>query len=253
MGKLQSKVVVITGASKGLGRALALACAREGARLAISARGKEALDAVQAEIDLIGADVLAVVGDMSVARDVERFVASTEAHYGRIDVLINNASILGPSPMPYLLDYPEEDFAEVLHVNTIGPFLVTRRVLPGMLQRSSGSVINITSSAGNVGYAGWGAYGVSKFALEGLTETWADEVQDTGVRVNMIDPGEMDTAMHTFAVPDCDYELADPSVVAEVIVYLASDAAANIHGQRLSAEEFAVWGGTSYADGSIQI
>lgn len=253
MKKLQSKVVMITGASKGLGKAIALACAREGAKLAVSARGKEALDELLAEIEALGTEILAVAGDMSVSRDVERFVATTESHYGRIDVLINNASILGPSPMPYLLDYPEEDFAQVLHVNAIGPFLVTRRVLPGMLQRGCGSVINVTSSAGNVGYAGWGAYGISKFALEGLTETWADEVQETGVRVNMVDPGEMDTEMHALAVPDCDYELADPNDVAHAFVYLASDDSSHLHGQRLAAEDFANWGGVSHADGSTQI
>jgi NAD(P)-dependent dehydrogenase (short-subunit alcohol dehydrogenase family) len=140
--------------------------------------------------------------------------------------------------MPMLLDYPEEDFVEVMKVNAIGPFLVTRRVIPGMLQRGVGVILNVTSEAGNVGYAGWGAYGVSKFALEGLTETWADELADTGIRVNMIDPGEMDTEMHALAVPDCDYELADPQEVARVFVYLASDEAGDVHGQRIEASEF---------------
>ncbi|MCU6709999.1 SDR family oxidoreductase [Paenibacillus sp. J5C_2022] len=241
MGTLQSKVIMITGASKGLGRAIALACAKEGAKLAISARGEKALAEVQAEAAKLGAEVLAVAGDMSQARDVERFVAQTEAHYGRIDVLMNNASVLGPSPMPYLLDYPEADFEQVLRVNAIGPFLVTRRVLPGMLQRGSGSIVNVTSSAGHVGYGGWGAYGVSKFALEGLTETWAEEVEESGVRINMVDPGEMDTAMHALAVPDCDYELADPRDVAEAFVYLASEASAHLHGRRLQAERYPNW------------
>lgn len=179
-----------------------------------------------------------MAADVSVSRDVERFVAMTEEAFGKIDVLINNASKLGPSPMPLLLDYPEEDFAEVLRVNTIGPFLVTRRVLPGMLQRNSGSVINVTSEAGNTGYAGWGAYGISKFAVEGLTETWADEISDTGVRVNMVDPGEMDTEMHQLAVPDCDYELANPNDVVDIFLYLASEKSVQVNGQRFQAQEF---------------
>lgn len=232
------QVVMITGASKGLGRALALGFAKQGARLAIAARGEAGLREVQREAEALGAEVIAVVGDLSVARDVERFVAQTEATYGRVDVLINNASILGPSPMPYLLDYPEEDFAEVLRVNAMGPFLVTRRVIPGMLQRNSGSIINITSEAGHVGYAGWGAYGISKFAVEGLTETWADEVGESAVRVNMVDPGEMDTEMHALAVPDCDYELADPNEILDVFFYLASDASRDVNGQRFQAQAF---------------
>jgi NAD(P)-dependent dehydrogenase (short-subunit alcohol dehydrogenase family) len=93
-----------------------------------------------------------------------------------------------------------------------------------------------------VGYAGWGAYGISKFALEGLTETWADEVMDTGVRVNMVDPGEMDTEMHALAVPDCEYELADPSDVVDIFLYLASDQSQAVHGQRLSAQKFRAGG-----------
>jgi NAD(P)-dependent dehydrogenase (short-subunit alcohol dehydrogenase family) len=235
---MEKQVVMITGASKGLGRALALGFAKLGARLAISARGEQGLRAVQQEAQALGAEVLAVIGDMSAARDVERFVAQAEATFGRIDVLINNASILGPSPMPYLLDYPEEDFADVLRVNAMGPFLVTRRVIPGMLQRDRGSIINITSEAGHTGYAGWGAYGISKFAVEGLTQTWADEVSETGVRVNMVDPGEMDTEMHALAVPDCEYELADPNDVLDVFLYLASDAAQGVNGQRFQAQEF---------------
>lgn len=237
------QVVMITGASKGLGKELTLAFARQGDRLAICARGEEQLRLVKEEAEALGAEVLAVVADVSNPRDVERFVALTETTFGHIDVLINNASILGPSPMPLLLDYPEEDFINVLKVNTIGPFLVTRRVLPAMLQRGKGSVINTTSEAGNVGYAGWGAYGVSKFALEGLTETWADELTGTGVRVNMVDPGEMDTEMHRLAVPDCDYELADPKDVVDVFLYLASDQSLDVHGQRLRAQDFRRNGG----------
>lgn len=227
---------MITGASKGLGRALTLAFAKQGAKLAICARTEAPLEKVKQEVKGLGAEVLAVCADVSNLRDVERFVALAEAAYGKIDVLINNASILGPSPMPLLLDYPEEDFAEVLRVNAVSPFLVTRRVIPGMLERNQGSIINVTSEAGNVGYAGWGAYGISKFAVEGLTQTWAVELSATNVRVNMVDPGEMDTEMHRLAVPDCDYRLPDPEDVVGVFLYLASDQAAEMNGQRLTAQ-----------------
>ncbi|WP_042353570.1 SDR family NAD(P)-dependent oxidoreductase [Bacillus rubiinfantis] len=230
------QVVMITGASKGLGRALTLAFAKNGAKLAICARSLEDLLKVKKEAEDLGAQVLAVSADVANQRDVERFVANTELTYGRIDVLINNASILGPSPIPYLLDYPEEDFAEVLRVNAFSPFLVTRRVLPGMLERNQGSIINVTSEAGHTGFAGWGAYGISKFAVEGLTQTWADELSKTKVRLNMVDPGEMNTEMHHLAVPDCDYPLANPEDVVDIFLYLASEQASHLNGKRLSAQ-----------------
>lgn len=233
---MNNKVVMITGASRGLGRALTLAFAKEGARLSICARSEEGLLKVKKEAEAIGAEVLAITADISNSRDVERFVATTENAYGQIDVLINNASILGPSPMPMLLDYPEEDFAEVLRVNAVSTFLVTRRVIPGMLERNNGSIINVTSEAGNTGYAGWGAYGISKFAVEGLTETWADELSHTNVRVNMVDPGEMDTEMHRLAVPDCDYPLAKPEDVVDIFLYLASAKSEGMNGQRFEAQ-----------------
>ncbi|OCA90603.1 3-oxoacyl-ACP reductase [Bacillus sp. FJAT-27225] len=233
------KVVMITGASRGLGRSLAIAFARQGARLSICARNEEDLFNVKREAEKAGSpDVLAIRADISNSRDVERFVALTEQRFGKIDVLINNASILGPSPIPLLLDFPEEDFADVIRINTMSTFLVTRRVLPAMLQHAKGSIINVTSEAGNVGYAGWGAYGISKFAVEGLTETWADELSETGIRVNMVDPGEMDTEMHRLAVPDCDYELLNPDDVVPVFLYLASEAANEVTGKRISAREF---------------
>ncbi|WP_449538514.1 SDR family NAD(P)-dependent oxidoreductase [Ferdinandcohnia sp. Marseille-Q9671] len=231
-----SKVVMITGASKGLGMALTLAFAKEGAKLAICARATDSLLQVKQEAEKLGAQVLAVTADVSNSRDVERFVAMTEEEYGHIDVLINNASMLGPSPMPLLLDYPVGDFAEVLRVNTISLFSITKRVCIGMLERNQGSIINVTSEAGQIGYAGWGAYGVSKFAVEGLTQTWADELKETGVRMNMVDPGEMDTDMHRLAVPDCDYPLTKPEEIVDIFLYLASDRSAGIHGQRLSAQ-----------------
>jgi NAD(P)-dependent dehydrogenase (short-subunit alcohol dehydrogenase family) len=234
---MKHKVVMITGASKGLGEALSLAFAKVGAKLAICSRSEERLLKVKEQAEALGAEVLAVSADMSQSRDVERFVSITEDYFGKIDVLINNASILGPSPMPFLLDYPEDEFAEVVRVNAVSAFLVTKRVLPGMLERNSGSIINVTSEAGHVGYAGWGAYGISKFAVEGLTQTWADELKGTNVQINMIDPGEMDTEMHRLAVPDCDYPLAKPEDVVNTFITLASEPAKGISGQRFEAQK----------------
>lgn len=233
----KDKVVMITGASKGLGRELAFAFAKEGAKLAICARGEEKLKEVQSDLERAGAEVLAVAADVSKARDVDRFVSIAEGVYGKVDVLINNASVFGKGPS-LLLDYDNEEFEEVLRVNTMNPLLMTKRVLPGMLSRGNGSVINLTSEAGKTGFAEWGAYGISKFAVEGMTQTWSDELSGTGVRMNMVDPGEMDTEMHDKAVPDCDYELADPADVVGVFLYLASDESKEVNGQRIEAQNF---------------
>ncbi|MBT2639906.1 SDR family oxidoreductase [Bacillus sp. ISL-39] len=233
---MNKKVIMITGASKGLGKALTMAFAKEEARLAICSRSEKILEKVKREAEGLGAEVLAIRADVSLPGDVERFVALTQEVYGQIDVLINNASIVGPSPIPLLLDYPEDDFAEVLRVNVASAFLVSRRVIPVMLERNEGSIINVTSEAGHVGYAGWGAYGISKFAVEGLTQTWADELSHTNVRVNMVDPGEMDTEMHQLAVPDCDYPLAKPEDVVNIFLHLASDQSRGINGQRFEAQ-----------------
>ncbi|MGR3766231.1 SDR family NAD(P)-dependent oxidoreductase [Rossellomorea sp. NS-SX7] len=234
---VKDKVVMITGASKGLGKELALQFAREGAKLAICARNAAPLAEVEKEIRASGSDVVALEADVSDLKDVDRFVSVAEEAFGRIDVLINNASIFGPGPR-LLADYPEDDFLHVLKINAFNPFIVTKRVLPGMLMRNHGSVINLTSEAGKTGFAEWGAYGISKFAVEGLTQTWADELQGTGVRMNMVDPGEMDTDMHDEAVPDCDYPLAQPNEHMDIFLYLASDAASDVSGSRFQAQEF---------------
>ncbi|WP_062110486.1 SDR family NAD(P)-dependent oxidoreductase [Bacillus niameyensis] len=228
-------VVMITGASKGLGRALTLAFAKQGVRLAICARGKELLEKVKQEAQEFGVEIIAVNADISIAKDVDRFVSIAEEAFGRVDVLINNASIFGPGPT-LLADYPDHDFAEVLRVNTINPFLLTKRVLPGMLTRNKGRILNVTSEAGKTGFAEWGAYGISKFAVEGLTQTWADELEDTGVSMCMVDPGEMDTEMHSIAVPDCDYELSDPNDVAKVFVAIALNESTDVNGARFEAQ-----------------
>jgi NAD(P)-dependent dehydrogenase (short-subunit alcohol dehydrogenase family) len=241
MNKLSNKKILITGASQGLGKELALAFAKENAEaISISARDKESLNEVAYQINKISPSTLVIViaGDLSLPEDVERIVATTlKAFGGRIDVLINNASAIGPTPMPYLLDYPLKDFNKVLNTNLVGPFLMIRHVLSSMIE-NGGSIINVTSDAGVIGYPGWGAYGISKFGLEGMSQTWASELQDTSVRVNWVDPGSMNTSMHRAAEPDEDpKDWADPSTVTEVFVFLASDESISVTGQRFQAQE----------------
>jgi NAD(P)-dependent dehydrogenase (short-subunit alcohol dehydrogenase family) len=222
MNSLQSKVAIITGASRGLGRAIALAYAREGASLALCARGAPELEAVASAARELGADVLTLAADMHETAERERLVLLTLERWGRVDILVNNASELGPLPMPYLVDYPPHGFEQVMGLNLLAPYHLTWSVLGAMIQRGEGVVINITSDVAVHGYPGWGAYAVSKAALEGLTRTWVAELEDTGVRMYVVDPGDMDTAMHRAALPDDDpAQLARPEDVAESFVLLA--------------------------------
>lgn len=241
--RLKGKVALVTGASRGLGRALALAFAAEGADLVINARTGSSSDlhAVRTEAERKGARVLAVSADVSVRNDVERLAASALAHFGRVDVLINNASALGPTPMPYLSDYPPDAWDDVLRANVTGPFLLTRALIGSMIARGAGTVINVSSDAGVVGYPTWGAYGVSKAALDQLTRTWAAELEGTGVRIVSIDPGSMDTTMHRAAQPDEDPSTwARPEDVVEPFIWIAAGEGTNISGARIEAQSFAV-------------
>jgi NAD(P)-dependent dehydrogenase (short-subunit alcohol dehydrogenase family) len=241
MRKLKGKNILITGASQGLGREMALRFAREGAAgLSLVARHADELNKVRDRLRKIAPkiDILVIEADVSRPRDIERIVASTLAQFrGRLDVLVNNASTIGPSPMPNLLDYPVEDFRNVLDTNLIGPFLLIKSALPAMIE-GGGSIINVTSDAGQVGYPGWGAYGISKFGLEGMSQTWASELEETDVRVNWVDPGSMNTAMHRAAEPEEDpSEWADPAAVTNVFVFLASDESKGVTGKRFQAQE----------------
>lgn len=222
-GKLTGKVTLITGASRGLGRAMALAFAREGADLVLCARGEADLKKVAAEARSKGSNVLTVVADMAMTRDVERLVVMALERFDRVDILVNNASELGPTPLPYLIDYPPHVFGDVVKVNLMAPFHLIWSLLGGMIQRRSGVVINVSSDVAVNGYPGWGAYSVSKAALDGLTRTWAAELENTGVKIYAVDPTDMNTAMHRAAVPEDDpASLADPADIAEAFVELAT-------------------------------
>src|SRR5256885_9518334 len=241
MNRLADKNILITGASQGLGREMAVRFAREGAAgLSLVARHADKLNAVRDEVLKIAPkiDIVTIGADVSKPQDIERIVATTLAQFkGVLDVLVNNASTIGPSPMPNLLDYPVEDFREVLDTNLIGPFVLIKNALPAMIE-CGGSIINVTSDAGQVGYPGWGAYGISKFGLEGMSQTWASELEDSGVRVNWVDPGNMNTAMHRAAEPKEDpTEWANPADVTDVFVFLASDESKNVTGKRFQAQE----------------
>jgi len=241
MNRLTGKHILITGASRGLGRQLAIDFAGEGAAaISITARRAEDLAQVRDQILAVSPTtrVVTIAANLANQDDIERIVAATLSEFGgRLDVLVNNASVLGPTPMPFLLDYPLEDFREVVNINLIAPFLLIKKALPAMIE-SGGSIINVTSDAGQTGYPGWGAYGISKFGIEGMSETWAGELEEWDVRVNWVDPGDMNTRMPRDAEPDEDpTQWANPADVTEVFIYLASDESQGVTGQRLQAQE----------------
>jgi NAD(P)-dependent dehydrogenase (short-subunit alcohol dehydrogenase family) len=219
--ELREHVALITGGSRGLGLEIARQFARRGARLVIVARGEAAVRAAAHELAQT-TDVLALAAD--VGEDAEGIAAAALDRFGRVDVLINNASEIGPSPMPRLDQYPWDRLLKVLRINAVAPLHLTQLLLPQMIARGEGVVINVTSDAGVQAYPGWGGYGASKAALEHLSRVLAAELEGSGVRVYVVDPGDMDTEMHRLAEPGVDLShLPGPSVPAPAFVRLVED------------------------------
>jgi NAD(P)-dependent dehydrogenase (short-subunit alcohol dehydrogenase family) len=178
-----------------------------------------------------------MVADVGVWEEARRFILRTADQFGTIDVLVNNASVLGPR-LP-IADYPLDDFWEVMRVNLLGSYFLTKLAIPIMSEHSSGSIINVSSGVGTIGKAQWGAYSISKFGVEALTQIVADELRGTGVRVNTVNPGRMATTMRRTAYPEEDPStLPDPKDLVDVFVYLASDLSTGVTGQRFDAAEF---------------
>ena len=242
--QLATSVVVITGASRGLGREIARLFAARGARLILTARGAEALEEAAAELrdqrapDGRPVEVLTVAGDVANAEHAERLVWIGLRRFGQIDVLINNASTLGVSPMPRLEALDPAVFEETVRVNVTAPLRLIQLVLPQMKARGSGVIINVTSDAAVEAYPGWGGYGASKAALEHLTRVLAAEIAGTGVRAYVVDPGEMNTRMHRDAEPGVDLShLPSPRVSAPAFVRLVEGETAALG--RFSAQQVA--------------
>ena len=234
---LLGKVALVTGASRGIGRAIAAAYAQNGASVFACGRNADDLGVALREIRHAGGVIDGVAGDVSRAHDVESIVGKTVQRFGTIDVLVNNASILGPREP--IAKYPLAAWDEVMQINLTGVFLITRAVLPIMLEGKSGSIINVTSGVGRRGKARWGAYAVSKAGLEGLTQVLADEVNQAGIRVNSVNPAATRTQMRAQAYPAEDsLVLPTPDEITPVFVYLASDASAGVTGQALEARDW---------------
>ena len=229
------KVAVITGASHGLGQVVACFVAKQGYSLITMARGEADLSAAARTFAAAGASVVSIPGDVSRAQDRHRLVeAATQS--GRIDLLVNNASDLGDSPLPPLEKASRESFLKVFEVNTLAPLALVRDALP-LLIRSQGLVVNITSDAAVGGYPGWGVYGASKAALDLVSKTLAAELRDRGVSVVSVDPGDMRTRMHQEAYPGQD--ISDrplPDVTLPFWAWLLSQPPMKVTGMRYQAQ-----------------
>ncbi|HZV79267.1 MAG TPA: SDR family oxidoreductase [Candidatus Binatus sp.] len=218
---IKNSVILVTGASSGLGLETSKLLAQRGAKLVIAARGAAALQEAASTLGEF-TDVVAVAADVS--EDAESIVGAGLTRFGRIDALVNNASELGPSPMPALEALEWQTFARILRVNVIAPLHLSQLVLPAMRERGAGVIMNITSDAAVNAYPGWGGYGASKAALEHMSRILAAELDDSGVRVLLVDPGDMNTTMHQLAEPGVDLsELPHPREVAPAIVSLLED------------------------------
>ncbi|MCB9704076.1 MAG: SDR family oxidoreductase [Myxococcales bacterium] len=234
------RAALVTGASRGLGRALAEALAAAGVPVVLVARGEAARAHAGAALRARGGEAHAIVADIADKRAIHAIAGQAAGLVGPVDLLINNASALGPTPLRPLLDTECEALEEVLQTNLVGPFRLTRAIAGSMALRGRGLVINISSDAAIEAYPSWGAYSASKAALDHLTRIWAAELADRGVRLLSIDPGEMDTAMHAAAIPDADRgALARPEAVAAAILGLMSDPARAPSGGRLDPAAFA--------------
>jgi NAD(P)-dependent dehydrogenase (short-subunit alcohol dehydrogenase family) len=215
--------VLITGGTSGLGLALVEELTARGARVAFAARTAERVAAVAREYDVYG-----IVGDVARKHDIHRIALQATGLLGGLDVLVNNASDLGPTPLALLGDTECEDFERALVTNVLGPFRLTKALL-GSLAASAregrGSVVlNISSDAAVNAYASWGAYGSSKAALAHLTRIWNEELAAQGVKFLALDPGDMDTPMHALALPDADRaSLKQPGVAAREIADAIAD------------------------------
>jgi fengycin family lipopeptide synthetase B len=251
--KLKDKTVVITGAGRGLGRAIAIAMAREGAGVTIVSRSLSELHSVEAAITKGGSKCLAFKGDVSRGGDVGRMVTQTMTMFGRIDILVNNAAVIGPAR--FLEDAVPEEWEKTIAINLHGAYYCTHAVAPIMRNRGGGKIISVTSGLGKGPYPRFCAYGVSKAGIIQLTRSLSEEFKNLNIQVNAIDPGVMDTAMQgdvralgTVTLGREVYShfieskerglLKDPAIVADLAVFLASPQADRLTGHYGTLDEY---------------
>ncbi len=236
--KLIGKAALITGAGRGIGRAIALTFAREGADLLVTALEADELTGLSREVESLGRRVLARAADVSDEAEVQDLVEWGLAGLGQIDVLVNNA---GTMILPgAVLQMTVEAWDRTMAINARSVFLCCRAVLPGMMARRSGSIINLSSTAGLRGLAERAAYCASKHAVSGFTKTLAIDMKPYGIAVNAICPGPVITALTAYALPDADKTgWMVPQDIADIALFLASEDARAMTGALLEAAGWA--------------
>lgn len=234
---LDDRVILITGTTRGIGRALALEAARLGATVLLHGRNRRALEQLHDEVAEIGPEPAIAQLDFERAQgpEYQHLTEQIESRYGRLDGLVHNAGILGDrSPIEH---YDIAKWQRVMHVNVNAPFILTRCLLPLLKASDDASLIFTTSGVGRRGRAYWGAYSVSKFATEGLAQILADELERTSVRVNAINPGATRTSMRAQAYPAEDPEtLKRPEDIMGPYLYLLGPDSKGITGQRIDCQ-----------------
>ncbi len=229
------RTALITGASRGLGSTLAEFLARQNYDLIITARGADGLEAAANRLQDTAGRILAIAGDVAEPAHRRRLAEQAQS-LGGLDLLVNNASDLGPSPLPALADYPLGALSKVFQINVFSPIALVQELLPS-LQARRGMVVNISSDAAVGGYPGWGGYGASKAALDLVSLTLANELRPDGIAVVSVDPGDMRTDMHQAAFPEED--ISDrplPDVTLPFWGWLLGRDPIEISGKRLQAQ-----------------
>ena len=230
------RVALVTGASRGLGATVATFLASTGFDLVIDARGAEALERAAQALRAHGGAVVALAGDVTDA-DHRRRLVDAARELGGLDVLVNNASTLGASPLPPLADLTEATLRNILEVNLVAPLALVRAALP-LLEARSGLVVDVSSDAAVGGYEGWGGYGASKAALDLATKTLAAELAPRGVAAVAVDPGDLRTELHQLAFPGEDIgDRPEPEVTLPFWAWLFAQPGATVSGQRFRAQD----------------
>lgn len=236
-GSLENKVLLISGASDGIGRCAAIEYAKKGASLVLLGRSREKLEQTLALIAQYNVQTMAIDLDLSQAEpaDYQALVANIEAQWHRLDGALLSAGILGQ--LCPVIDIHMSNFDQVMNINVRSQLLLCQAILPLLLRSQSSSLVLTSSTVGHQGRASWGSYAISKFAIEGLTQTLADEYKETSLRINCINPGATRTQMRAQAKPDEDPDvLKTPQQIMPTYLYLMDESSEHITGYCLDAQ-----------------